>query len=97
LLTHTLSLLSLLRRDEGTSALDSKCEEAVMAALLPAAGSPAARKRTTILIAHRLSSVQRADVIIVFGAGRVLEQGTHAELLARGGAYAELLRAQGMA
>ncbi len=52
------------------------------------------RGRTTIVIAHRLSTIERVDRIVVLDAGRVVEQGTHAELLARGGLYAKLHRIQ---
>ncbi|MFT4231928.1 MAG: ABC transporter ATP-binding protein [Leucobacter sp.] len=75
--------------DEATSALDSVNERAVQHALEDARSG-----RTTVAIAHRLSTVVDADRIYVVGGGRILEQGTHAELLALGGAYAELYAQQ---
>lgn len=75
--------------DEATSALDSVSERVVQGAL-----DSAARGRTTIAIAHRLSTVAGADVIHVVDAGRIVESGTHGELLALGGVYAQLVAEQ---
>lgn len=75
--------------DEATSALDAVSERVVQAAL-----DTASRGRTTIAIAHRLSTVVDADVIFVVEAGRIAEQGSHVELLAAGGLYASLYRRQ---
>jgi subfamily B ATP-binding cassette protein MsbA len=75
--------------DEATSALDSASERQVQAAL-----DALMRGRTTIVIAHRLSTVERADRIVVLAEGRIVEAGRHAELLARGGSYARLHRIQ---
>jgi ATP-binding cassette subfamily B protein len=71
--------------DEATSALDTISERVVQQAL-----DDAARGRTTIAIAHRLSTVVAADVIFVVVAGRIVERGTHAALLAQGGRYASM-------
>ncbi|MGY4644012.1 ABC transporter ATP-binding protein [Cellulomonas sp. URHB0016] len=75
--------------DEATAHLDSESESAVQAAL-----DEALHGRTSLVIAHRLSTVRQADAIVVVAHGRVVEQGTHAELLARDGLYAELYRTQ---
>jgi ATP-binding cassette, subfamily B, bacterial len=72
--------------DEATSALDVQTERAVGEAL-----EALAEGRTTIVIAHRLSTVRDADQIAVLDAGRVVERGTHDELLALGGRYADLV------
>jgi ATP-binding cassette, subfamily B, bacterial MsbA len=79
----------ILLLDEATSALDSESERAVQSAL-----STLMQGRTTLIIAHRLSTVIDADVIYVVDGGRIVEQGRHAELLARGRAYARLYALQ---
>ena len=75
--------------DEATASLDSTSEAAVQEALTHALDG-----RTAIVIAHRLSTIRRADAILVVEAGRIVERGTHDELLAAGGRYAELYRTQ---
>jgi len=75
--------------DEATSSLDTETEQAISIALREVAA-----RRTTLIIAHRLSTVIDADNIVVLDQGRVVEQGTHAQLLVASGAYARLWRAQ---
>jgi ATP-binding cassette subfamily B protein len=79
----------LLLLDEATSALDAESERAVQAAL-----ETAMRGRTTIVIAHRLATVQRVDRIFVLDHGRIVDAGTHGELIARGGLYGRLAALQ---
>jgi len=75
----------ILILDEATSALDSRTEEAIQSTL-----QAIGRNRTTLIIAHRLSTIVNADQIVVLDNGKVAERGTHAELLARQGLYADL-------
>ncbi len=75
--------------DEATSALDTQSEKLVQEAI-----ESLLQGRTTFVIAHRLSTVRHADKILVLDGGRVREMGTHDQLMARGGAYAELMKAQ---
>ena len=75
--------------DEATSHLDSVSEQHIQAAL-----RPLLRGRTSVVIAHRLSTILAADQILVLDRGRLADRGTHDELLARGGLYADLYRHQ---
>ena len=77
--------------DEATSALDTESEQLVQQAL-----TRMLKGRTSVVIAHRLSTIQNADKIIVIDEGRIAEQGTHTELIARGGIYAKLIEMQSL-
>jgi ATP-binding cassette subfamily B (MDR/TAP) protein 1 len=81
----------ILLLDEATSALDSESEHVVQAAL-----DKAAKGRTTIAVAHRLSTIQKADMIYVFDQGVIVESGRHEELMLRGGRYSELVNLQSL-
>jgi ATP-binding cassette, subfamily B (MDR/TAP), member 1 len=81
----------LLLLDEATSALDSEAEQVVQAAL-----GDAEKGRTTVTVAHRLSTIKGADCILVFGKGQIVEWGTHEELLARRGVYYEMCLGQSL-
>ena len=79
----------ILILDEATSSLDTESERLVQAAM-----QKLMENRTTLVIAHRLSTVEHADRIVVLAQGRVVESGTHRELLAQNGVYAGLYRIQ---
>lgn len=81
----------ILLLDEATSALDSESEKVVQAAL-----DAAAKGRTTIAVAHRLSTIQKADIIYVIDQGHVVEQGTHKQLMEMKGRYRELVSLQSL-
>jgi ABC-type multidrug transport system fused ATPase/permease subunit len=80
---------SIVIMDEATAHLDSESEAAVQRAL-----AEALRGRTALVIAHRLSTIRNADQILVMEAGRIVERGTHAELVAWAGRYAEMWQLQ---
>ncbi|MBE6210070.1 MAG: ABC transporter ATP-binding protein [Rikenellaceae bacterium] len=82
----------LLILDEATSALDTESEKLVQEAL-----TSLLKGRTSVVIAHRLSTIHNADKIIVIDGGRIAEQGTHTELMAKGGIYAKLIEMQSLA
>lgn len=84
---------SVLLLDEATSALDTDSERVVQAALMEAAGSG---RRITIAVAHRLSTVRAADCIFVFYGGRIVEAGTHDDLVRQGGMYHQMCEAQSL-
>uniref|UniRef100_A0A383WDE3 ABC transporter domain-containing protein n=1 Tax=Tetradesmus obliquus TaxID=3088 RepID=A0A383WDE3_TETOB len=85
----TPGVLRLLLLDEATSALDAESEHLVQQAL-----QEAARNRSVMVIAHRLSTVTGADMVAVVQAGSVVESGTHSALMAAGGAYSQLVQRQ---
>jgi ATP-binding cassette subfamily B protein len=80
---------AMLVLDDALSAVDTQTEKRILAAL-----HHVLRRRTALVVSHRVSAVINADQIIVLDDGRVVERGTHAELIARGGVYARLLRRQ---
>ncbi|MGQ0837216.1 ABC transporter ATP-binding protein [Actinokineospora sp.] len=88
---------AVLVADEPTAALDAKAEARVFAGLQHAADGRDGRRRTTVLVTHRLANIRNADRILVLVKGRIAEQGTHDELIARRGRYHELFEIQASA
>lgn len=84
---------SVILLDEATSALDTESERVVQAALMEASSTG---KRITVAVAHRLSTVRTANRIFVFYGGRIVEAGTHSELIAQGGMYNKMCEAQSL-
>ena len=84
-----LSIPPMLILDEATSSIDTRTEQRIQRAF-----EKLMHGRTSFIVAHRLSTIQNADVILVMNAGNVVEQGTHEELLQKGGFYAELYNSQ---
>ena len=92
LLTIARAILAdrrMLILDEATSSVDTRTEERIQMAM-----DNLMEGRTSFVIAHRLSTIRNADLILVLQEGDIVEQGTHDELLAKGGAYAELYNSQ---
>jgi ATP-binding cassette subfamily B protein len=83
--------------DEPTAALDAETEHALFERFAEASRAHAASGRVTLLVSHRFSTVRMADVIIVMDGSRLVEFGTHDELMAHNGQYAELFRIQAAA
>jgi ATP-binding cassette subfamily B protein len=84
-----LCLPPMLILDEATSSIDTRTEQKVQGAF-----ATMMRGRTSFIVAHRLSTIQSADTILVMRDGKIIEQGNHEELLARGGFYATLYKSQ---
>ena len=82
-------MLPVLLLDEATSALDASSEQQIQEAL-----DELAKGRTTIVVAHRLSTVQNADILLVMDQGEIVEKGTHQELMQQNGLYARLCALQ---
>ena len=79
----------ILLLDEATSSLDAVTEESIISAL-----DKLGKNRTTIVVAHKFSTIQKADMIIVMDNGELVENGTHEELLSKGGQYSAMFKAQ---
>ena len=84
-----LSIPPMLILDEATSSIDTRTEQRIQRTF-----EKLMRGRTSFIVAHRLSTIQNADMILVMNAGNVVEQGTHEELLQKGGFYAKLYNSQ---